>query len=487
MPFPTEVFAPAHREMIEEVAESTKSDPAMAAMTSLGVLGAALGGKVAAQLPSGLIARAHIWVCVGAPSCTGKSEVLKAMTAPIDRVYVASQAAEPDPSALAPPRVRSAYDYLTEPEEEDPASLAPAINVAEVAEILRARQAVAFPDVPVDFLVNDTTPTRLLDLIGSQEAGVSLFSAESGFERWLMKNSEVAAQDRSTLVAAWDGVRLTRQRMNRRIVLNRPALTLVVMMQLEPLHALVHHRGLRSTAFISRFLICQPRSNRGYRMPPFRPPSRVAVNAYEAYLLRLLALAPVWPSVPNTFTREAVDVNDAYYAALEVRMREGEDLEGHADVVDRLRANIPRIALLLHVSRARRLDTPVGPEAMAGAVQIAEYLLPQTLALYPRLGSGAVLAGSQDDSPLLEAVSELLNASGGTWEGTPTDLLYRLASYSPSGIPNGPQSLTRRLRELRNQLAFLRIQIEPNRTSQARSLLLRRTAAGGADEAGQTG
>ena len=470
VPFPVAALPPWLRTMAEAVAASAQADASMAATAALGVVSASVGrkgfvwlGRRRFPLP--------IWSIAIGESGDGKSSVFDELGAPlraVQRLPEATEVSATSPRGLSSwERLRLPAGYSTPP---------PLATLANAVDVVRGALASA-GNHPLRLLLDDVTPTTLIDALGSQATGSALISPEGGFESWLVQGGPVASQNAATLNRAWDGEDFTRERQDRTVRVVRPALTLLVGMQPDVFRLFVGNEVLRRRGFTGRFLFVRSEARRRVYPAPEIPADVRA--AYDAHIYRLVSL-PGWPPtdpVRLEVQAGAAQLNADFLNRLEARMDTGGDLQQGREYLQRSRANLPRLAGLLHLARHSGdhgnavVDLPIGEETMVAAVEIATYFMEEGVAaLSQQPTSGPRF------SPV-DAVERLLRDPL-NWVGGPDDLVAALERVTTAaertGWPRGTNNIMRFLRDHVADLNPRAISFSEDRVASARMIMLTR-------------
>ena len=279
-PFPLHCLPGWLREMVEAVARSTQTDPAMSAMVSLGLVSAAVARKAQVRRPSSSGADPlNLWVLVIAPSGENKSGVFRDLAKPLESVQTAL---EDRTLMVASPEV----EYPSrQPDEEQRLSRYEKIlrNVSGssttgaedhaagqtlegVVRVLADAQQRSHPTEPVNFYLRDATPESIFDVMGRQRLGILQASPEGGFSSWIAGSSHRATGQLANLNLAWDGGNI---RVNRIARVTRPihcaSLTMVFAPQPDAFETAKRTQLLRRSGYLPRFLVCFPSLRRGTR------------------------------------------------------------------------------------------------------------------------------------------------------------------------------------------------------------------------------
>lgn len=461
--FPLDALPPWLEEMAREVARSSQTDPAMPATVGLSVLSASVAKKARVVMP-GASFPLHLWTTVVAGPGEAKSKVFGAMSAPLDHVQeaITSPVSVDEGDGTSPlvhrePRYAHLDSFLDDDDDTGVAEASqpeavpspPEVSLAAVSSAIAARQVRFGANVPVVLVENDITPTVLYDLLAEQVSAVLLVSPEAGFEDWLT-GGRVASVEQSAMNQIWDGDSRSRRRRDRVMRLRHPALSMAIAMQPVPASAFASNHRLRGVGFTLRSLWCLPRSTRGWKLAPFPSSSGSIFESYAAHLRFLLRIGwDVRPDRPHGMDTSpaATRVFNEFFNELEVQIRPNGELSEVADVVERLRTNVPRIAGCLHIGlyAAERgegvfLD-PIDEDTMNRAVRIGRWFLNQAISMFSMNRAAGLV---QVD--FVSAIDRFMSGRD-DWTGTASSLLDELKRSFPSDSrgsdwPGGPQALS---------------------------------------------
>jgi hypothetical protein len=474
MPFPLNALPSWLRDMVQATARFAQAQVDMAAVAAIGTLSAAVGRKGWVTLGRRRFPL-HLWIMVVGESGDGKSTVFSELSEPLGRIQRVASA----PASVSHPPVptvqgRPAWERLdTLDEHEMPA---PSRLLDDATAVVRAALTASGSET-LRLLLDDITPTTLIDLLGSQVTGSALISPEGGFESWLAQGGPVAGQNAATLNRVWDGADFTRERQGRTVPVERPALTLLVGMQPEPFADFLQHRTLRSRGFTLRFLFVRSEAlRREYPAPEIDEDVR---EAFDSAIYRLVSLAGWPPHQPFSIrvSEGAARLNADFLNQLEDRIQAGGDLAHGHPYARRFGSNLLRLAGLLHLARnigthgGAVVDLPIDEPAMTAAIEVATYFVEQGVAALAQPGRSARVS-------LLDAIEVLLRDPP-SWTGTAVELVVALERAVPlahrSGWPRGENNVMRVLRAHGADLAERGITLHEERTNSARCILLSRS------------
>ncbi len=363
--------------MIVATAEHTKTHPLMGLVTSLAMVSATMNGRARIQFRRGTRAfPLHLW-CVGvSPSGSGKSGVVDALIRPLETAI--SAVSTPNTPEARP----SLWDHL---EHEHMGATA-----LDAATAMRRRQLEIAPETEVSPLVDDVTPEALVEVMSEQEMRSIIISAEAGFSSFLGPGVK-SQRHLGMLNKMWDGAAVQLQRVTReRHRVERPALTLGVLIQTHPWEEMVKVRSLVESGFLPRALVCNIPSTRV--RAPFPPIPHEIEHRYHQAINRLLMLQ----EISLCLSADALEENWNQFN----QFKELEESLPHPQNLWAAKApnSMLRLAGLIHLA-GHNHDTPgleVGVESVKAAAGIVRTLLLHVEELVP----SAQVAGSRPSSDI---------------------------------------------------------------------------------------
>ena len=246
-------------------------------------------------------------------------------------------------------------------------------------------------------LIDDCTPEALA--IAMKEAGgaIAQVSAEGGLFNTLAGHYSDGNANLDLYLEAWGGSRFQQDRVTRDpIVIPRANLTVTVTLQPSVMDDIGANQAMVTRGFEARFLITRPPNNVGYR--DRRKTSRANPTITRTYSSHLRDMAdrskhrPIHLTVGPEAAARFADWDQAH----EDELRAGGRYEYLSMEIGKLRANILRIAALLHVAHAYDKDTDIiGDGVMADAIAIGDYFLQHRVGLHARWGTDDVALQAQ--------------------------------------------------------------------------------------------
>ena len=380
--------------MAGAVAEATQTPPALAVMAGLGVLATVLQRRfVVAPHGDSYTEPLSLWTLSASPSGTRKSAVLGALQAPL--VHWEKLRRDQMRGEIA--RVNAARAVAKKRIERLQQDAAKAKECSERAQLTQEaeREELEMPDelrAPRLF-TGDSTPERLQALLVehgermgvlSDEAGI--FSVMAGLYSGGVANLDVFLQSHA-------GAAMRVDRAGRSAHIDRPALSMALLIQPGVMADVASSRRFRDTGLLARFLFACPASTVGSRDVRKHSPIPAAVrDAYEAGLFRLLEGLPGPVTEPKVLTlsdaaREAwLDMAQG----IENEQGEGGRYESISDWTSKLPGAVARIAALLELAEVGLSATEVSHACMHDAIDLARLLVGHAQAAFALLGTDGV-------------------------------------------------------------------------------------------------
>ena len=388
-PFPVDALPAAVAAMVNAVAEATQTDPAMAATSALSVLAGCAGGHAEIEIRRGWREPLNLYTATVAAPGERKSAVQQAMARPLydvearltetmmparlealARKQIAEKAAE---KALTD-AVRTKGDGADKLESEDAA-----IQAAKYAHEL---------DVPVipRLIADDVTPESLASLLAEQKGRLAVISAEGGVFDIIAGryNGNVPNMDVWLKGHSGDPIRVDRKGRPPEHI-QRPALTLGLMIQPDVLKTIAGYRQFRGRGLLARFLYAMPVSKVGRRAIATDPMPDEVVRAYTDHVSTLVSGLAGWAGDPAVLmlTESARKAMQAIEAGVEPTLADDGELAAFADWGAKLCGVVARIAGVIHLATHGSDDgvkEQVDAVTIRAAYRMADYY--RTAAVY---------------------------------------------------------------------------------------------------------
>lgn len=393
--FPIDVLAPfgSMAAFVTSLAEFTQTPVDLPAVTALGTLSAAAGGKFEVEVEPGYVEPANLFLLNLLPSGLRKSAVFRSCTAPILAWERERNDRETKDLAVWQSRRRVNEAKLKAMETALVSANKKASSVVfpddiqrmelETEALVRELAADKPPRV-TQIIADDITAEKLAGLLADQEGSLAVMSPEGGFFGNIGgRYSDLPALETMLKGHAADGIRVNRQGRSGEIV-PRPCLTVCISAQPDVAAELGKIPGFRGKGGAARFLVSMPKSNLGQRKPSGIPIPVQVERDWATCITRILDM--------NAASR---DDHDGYPIPHRLRLTDGARLQhvqfrqeaepelgelgflaDLADWASKLSGAVARIAGLLHV--AIHPDPHmhrISEATMDAAINIAEYFI----------------------------------------------------------------------------------------------------------------
>jgi replicative DNA helicase len=384
------------------LAEVTQTPADLAGCLALAVLAVAAAGKVWVQAPA-WAEPTCLYVVVVLPPGNRKSEVFRAMTAPL-------RAVERTLIDAARPRIAEAIIRRKIAEAEADKTARNAENAAagldsdkKTAALIDAAEArleldsAAIPAEPCLF-ADDTTIERLGSRLAEQGGRFAVLSPEGELFS-IAAGRYSGTPNLGILKSAHAGEPIRIDRMGRPPEhIDAATLTLGICTQPGVLNRLGDTPEFREQGLLARLLYAVPESRLGYRNPRPDPMPPAARDLYTATVPALtLSLDGLTEPRTLTFAPDAAEAVTGLLGAVEPRFRPGADLAHMTDWGGKLAGVIVRIAGLLHLAEHARdgWDRPVSLATLEAAAEIGDYYTQHAKAAYDTIGADPATASAR--------------------------------------------------------------------------------------------
>ncbi|MFO8006213.1 MAG: DUF3987 domain-containing protein, partial [Candidatus Brocadiia bacterium] len=381
--FPVEVLPRWFGNMVSAVAEATQTPPELAGTVGLGILALAGAGKVEVEPLPGWREPLNLFMAVALPPGCRKSAVFRAMTGPLveweraERKRLTPEIGKAKTErAILEKRLAKLKKKAADGDqqaERDAVSLAVELGTKSVP---------AFPRL----FTGDATPEGVARLLAEQGGRLGVLSAEGGeltailagrYSRTGRSNMEVFLKGH-----AGDAIRVDRANRDRApIILDHPALTVVLCVQPSVLESAWQHREFGDRGLLARFLCVLPPNPLGNRevAPPSVPD--YVERAYEDAVRRLLGPTRTEgerdESECLTLTDEAQALLKEFMRRLEPELGPGGRYEHMTGWAGKLPGAVARIAGGLHLGHRPAefapWRAPVEADTMGAALALGEF------------------------------------------------------------------------------------------------------------------
>ncbi|MBI5785190.1 MAG: DUF3987 domain-containing protein [Rhodocyclales bacterium] len=236
----------------------------------------------------------------------------------------------------------------------------------------------------------NATSERTEGMLAEQGGKLSLLSDENDTFLHLTGalRGGVASLDVVLKGHAGSAIRVDRQ--GREAHLDRPALSMGLIVQPESFAELAAVRRLRNTGVLARFLFAVPRSNIGQRDVRLRKPvPRDVAEAYHAAVMRLLDGYEARGQEPHIlpFATEAMEPWLAFAEGVEHHQGEGGRYENVSDWTSKLPGQAARLAAVFQIAEDGLDAKVVALKSVERALQLCRLLIPHAEAAFSMLGA----------------------------------------------------------------------------------------------------
>jgi len=393
--FPIEVLPDWLGEYVGAVATATQTPPDLAGMLALAVLASVAAGAVEVQPRPGWQEPLCLFIAVGMDAGTRKSSVFTAMTRLLAD-FERQQATAALPGITETATLRRIAEQAAA-HAEAAASKAP-LERAEEAQaeaVARAAEAARLVVPPLPrWLVDDATPEALAGLLAAY-GRIALLSPEGDvFDQMAGRYNQTSGPNLGVYLKGHAGDLLKVDRRGRPPeYVQRPCLTIGLAVQPEVLRGLAGRPGFGGRGLLARFLYSLPASLVGQRQPGAPPVPPPVADRYARELQALAASLTIPAGQdPTVLTLDpaAEELLLGFEQRLEPRLAAGSgDLAQLAGWAAKLAGATCRLAGLLHLAGHLRdgWARPIAADTLAGAVQLAGYLVEHARAVFDLMGA----------------------------------------------------------------------------------------------------
>jgi Protein of unknown function (DUF3987) len=372
-------------DMARSVAAATETPLEMAMMTGLGVVAASIAGKVQICPSVGYSEPLQLYVATVLPSGNRKTAVINAMSAPF-RKAEAQLIEQLTPERKRLESVRKTGELTIDRLRKQAA--AKSDSNALIEEI--ARREAELPELPAipRFWTQDITPERLGTLMAENGGRMAVMSDEGGiFDILAGRYSKNAAPNLDLFLQGHSGSPVRVDRRSREVVLiNTPALTLVVTPQPDVSRSLSEQKAFRGRGLLARFLFLLPPSTVGSRKHETIPIAAQTRDAYNRCISCLLSLPMASDGVPLSlrFSRESFARWKDFQMFVERQMAEDGRLYEILDWGSKLPGAVARLAGGIHGSlhAGRTIPGEIAREVTEIAITVGGMLISNALAAF---------------------------------------------------------------------------------------------------------
>ena len=380
--FPVDAFPEKITDFIKEESRFTQTPEEMVGSVLLGMMPTAFQKGLIIEAKTGYTEPLGLFVIPIASPGERKSAIMKRITQPF-RDYEAMVNAA---NAEEIHRNRSDRKILEGKLRKEEEKLEKGIKEGSQEKVYQLVKELAdFKDkYPLQLLVDDTTPEKLINILSQQGGAVTQCSAEGGlFEAMLGRYDGKMNIDVYLKGHAGDSIRVDRVHRPPDYIPD-PRLSLLNMVQPTVLHSIIGNEKFKGLGLLGRhvFVVCS--SKIGYRDVDPDPMNPIVGKDYDDFITKILLSNY---SGVIRLSKEAKEVYIAYARKIEKELRD--KMEHMRDWGGKAPGLTLRIAGILHV-----LHFPENPcgihvnnHVMADAVRLTEYYKMHAIYAYQEMGT----------------------------------------------------------------------------------------------------
>lgn len=392
LPFPLEALPPDIAEYVKAVAESTQTPLDMAGTIALAMISVCIHHKYVVQAKDDWLEPLNIYTLITAQPSERKSAVLNALTRPIrsyQKQYNLEHAAEVESSRMKKRSLERRQKVLEEQFAQG--------KVTEEAVDKIAKEVTSYQvSEPLDLLVDDVTPEKLVSILAANHGHTSMISSEAGiFDTLAGTYAKIVNIDPLLKAYSGDSIRVDRIGRESQAV-DDPTLTILLMAQPVVISAVMSNPTFRGRGLTARFLYCLPDSLLGRRDVESKSPSSDLYRAYQQKIVNMLQ--DEYPENPEIIklTPDAKQIMKDFAREIEGKLvREFADI---AEWAGKQLGNTVRIAgLLCRAGTNRRHDfldvnepLVIDANTMTRAIQLERYYITHAQSAFGTLPTSSI-------------------------------------------------------------------------------------------------
>lgn len=377
-------------DMAESVSAACQTPPAAAVMVVLAVLSTCCQRRFAvAPLGNRYIEPLSLWTLSALPSGSRKSAVMAPIVAPL--IYWEKLTRDRMRSKIAQTAAERA---VVEKRIEDLKKKAGRAESAEDKKVIAAAIQAEMEAMPAEVLARrlvagDITAERAQQFLVEHGEQLGILSDEPGILGVMAGLYSGGAANIDVFLQGHAGSPLRVDRGGRQAHVDRPAVSMGLMIQPGILQDSGRNKRFRDSGLLARFLYAVPRSNVGDRdvRNYIDIPDEIA-DRWEAGVFKLLdgCLEPVTAPKILTFDPAARELWLDFGAEIERQHGAGNPLESITEWTSKLPGAVARIAGLLHLALHGPGVDVIGLDPVERATELGRLLIPHALAAFGLMG-----------------------------------------------------------------------------------------------------
>jgi replicative DNA helicase len=406
-PFPVDAFPTVYANKVNELAEATQTDSAMAATSALATLSACVGGHAKIQVRPGWVEPLCLYTNTIARPGERKSAVQSSMTRPLhdaevemsikgeverlklaDELDMAKKKVDQLNKAAVNGAAKAAKSDATDQDRSDAEKAAQAARDAK--SVVRDIQVPVIPRL----LADDITPEATASLLADHGGRIAIISAEGGiFDTIAGRYARTVNLDVFLKGHSGEQIRVDRQGRPPQYIRN-PALTMGLMVQPRIIEAIAANRDFVGRGLLARFLYATPVSKVGFRTIGADPVKDTTEAQYCHDVKKLASDMARWQGDPAILMlhRQAETEVRRIEKAVEATLAGEGELASPSTLTEwgsKYVGAVVRIAGLLHLAEhgQKGYRYPVQPETIRAAERIGDYFKAAAINVFSQMGS----------------------------------------------------------------------------------------------------
>jgi hypothetical protein len=379
--FPTEVLPTPYAEMTRETARTVGVSERLSGPIVIGGISSSIGKGLCAELIPNKTTRGNLYLIPAAISGGGKSETARRILEPI---FETDKAIKEQWQSQVGPSLEARQEILTReidairrqckanssPEERD-------ALVAAITEKKKQLQQIADENTQPSLIVEDVTIQKLAMVMAKNGETAALISEDGAdvVNNLLGRYNSLERPDDAIFVKAYSGDSVHVDRVGRPpVVLTRPCLSMVLLIQPKRLESLLSQPELTDGGFLPRCLLVREDGCPSEISPDMPPIPREILNSYNQAIRELIQTFRLSEKVQQLqVTPEARKMVVDYYNEL-VRERKT-DVGGIESFTARYAEQACRLSINLHAAHygARAKDYTIDVTTVSHAIVLARW------------------------------------------------------------------------------------------------------------------
>jgi hypothetical protein len=379
------------KDLVTTISNSTETPPELAFSLTLVVIGTAASRTYAVEVRPHYTETTNVWALCPLETGNRKSPVYRHCVEPLID-WENRKAKEYEPKIAEAKARRAAEEELIAIKKKQLARADADIDKVTEELVALGAKVPEIPRVP-RILAGDITAEQLGVALYENNEKLGILSDEGGIFATMAGRYSNGIPNIDVFLSAFSGAPTRVDRRSREPVrLDLPTLSIGIAPQPSVLMDLLSTDEFRNRGLLARFIYLVPESKVGYRQATTSDVPATVKDQFRLHVHALLDQQPtygtngeVWP-LRLRFSQAARTAWEENFNKLEIRMREGGDLESVKDWVCKLPGNTARIAGILHLvehsGNAKPETVEVSLDTVSKAIQIAEVLVAHAKAVF---------------------------------------------------------------------------------------------------------